>query len=406
MVMKLLNVFTLFIFINVVTQSGATFPYKIKQLDDFGVVEEKISYMNVYNDEWNLIVFVNISDFDQQLLKLKQHEKQITQVCNLMSPYSVSCGTIRYKLASIIKEIELYRRLLPESNTNKRVKRGWFNIVGEMQKSAFGTLANSDAEFYDNQIRRLATNQINEHDLLRKQTAIIRSNIDLQTDFRMRVENQSRQFAATFDSFASSLGNLTTQIKKEFLDVNQIQRLDEIMFFTIFMAEEFKSKIQTIVVALSSNKNNIPLLLHPDVFFNELSRIQERMNDDQMLPVELSKTNIIYYYDIAIPEVGILDENIFIKLKIPILGKENSKFELYKIMSAPVKILDNVYGIIIPESPYIAINNKTFVVMDEKKSRHCHEVKQIGWLCPHMTTISIKINNSCELNLILKKKIC
>lgn len=123
--------------------------------------------------------------------------------------------------------------MLPtNTSANHRGKRGVLNFVGEIQSILFGTLAQSDGQYFNEQIDRLTKNQIQQNDLIKKQTTIIMSSIEAQQEAIRTQELQSKIFQAKMDQLGRTMGQMLTSINAEFRWVENLQDLDELIILT------------------------------------------------------------------------------------------------------------------------------------------------------------------------------
>lgn len=152
-------------------------------MEDNGFVVENIGKIRMYDQAWKMLAYLNLTVYKMEMNKVIIMEKQIEDMCDQLINHPAdhstrSCDLVPKQLKFIIQDIKSLSKLLPFKNINKS-KRGILNFIGEIQSVLFGTLAASDAEFYDDQINKLSRNQIQSHDLIKQQTSIIKSSLEL-----------------------------------------------------------------------------------------------------------------------------------------------------------------------------------------------------------------------------------
>lgn len=130
----------------------------------------------------------NVSNYVMELERITQYERQIEGLCKLLEDHPTkSCNLIPEQLKLIITDVRAMEQLLPNEMIGMRKKWGLFDFVGEINSILWGTLAASDGVYFNEQIDRLAKNQNQQQDLIKKQTSIIKSAVEVQKEM---VKNQ------------------------------------------------------------------------------------------------------------------------------------------------------------------------------------------------------------------------
>nr|CAI5856344.1 unnamed protein product [Callosobruchus analis] len=99
-------------------------------------------------------------------------------------------------------------------NNSNRVKRGWFNLIGSTFKTIFGTLDQDDAEYYNNAINKVSSNERHLIDLLSQQTQVVKTTI---TNFNHTIGEDKYQTIA-MDPYEKEIARLRALYKEVLAD--------------------------------------------------------------------------------------------------------------------------------------------------------------------------------------------
>lgn len=153
-----------------------SFPYQVKDVDDKGFITESMGEVRMYEQSWRIVAYVNLTDYLTELEQFRCFERQIEGLCEMLKDHPTkACALVPERLKLIINDAESLSELLPNKHQKLRKRRGVLDFVREIQSILFGTLAQSDGRFLNKQIDRLAKNQIQQNDLIKSQTSIIRN---------------------------------------------------------------------------------------------------------------------------------------------------------------------------------------------------------------------------------------
>lgn len=155
-------------------------------------------------------------------------------------------------------------------------------------------------------------------------------------------------------------------------------------------------------ISIGETGANDPILIPPQLFMQELLKIRSIvLPQDLDLPIEINRSTLTSYYQLATPQVRIIQNQLIICFTIPLVTKEN--FMLFKITSVPKNIYGNFYNFIIPKYEFVALDKfkKHFVSLSNNELDNCHHVNDKGLICkqiiPVMTTYNTR---NCEIKLL------
>jgi hypothetical protein len=155
--------------------------YKLEKYDQSpGIYYENKGHVNLYNTEWQVVVYVDLKGINSQSQEIEQYIKHINKLCQEIA---VQNWTDCYHFPEITKDklmqIRRTEKLVIDITDNKvgkiRRKRGVFNFVGEISKVLFGTMDNEDATYYYQQIKHFEENSEDMTKLLKQQLFVVKS---------------------------------------------------------------------------------------------------------------------------------------------------------------------------------------------------------------------------------------
>lgn len=379
------------------------FPYQVETMDKNGFVIEQLGDIHMYDDSWKIMAFFNLTDFMADLGKIECYGKQVKELCELLKQHPTkSCNLIPEQLDWIIKETGSLGKLLPVKKPVNRRKRGILNFMGEIQSVMFGTLAASDGEFYNEQIRRLSENQIQQQDLIKKQTSVLKASVEAQKESIEAQEKQAKIFQRKMIELSNSLQQLMSRMNSEFQIVEGIQQLDELITYTILMAQKCRERFLHIVQALTSDQGgpNIPALVKPETLWKELKEVETRKHSDTSLPTPLAEDTLYQYYTIGNPKVGVNNGILIIKFEIPLINTQ--RFTIQKVTPIPIKMGGGLFSILVPEHDLLALatDGKSFADLTEHELGHCTKIPSKGYACPDLPIFMVDTNPSCDTAIL------
>lgn len=160
-------------------------PYQISMMShESGMYFENQGSLRLTNSDWKFLVYIKLNYFNLRTLNtIEFYNKTLGLRNKLASAYRAKfeddCKHFRIISSSLEKEVFRKRffmlQSIDESELSPRVKRGLINLVGNIQKTLFGTLDNTDAELYNKQIEKLQISNVNILRIIKKQTSILRT---------------------------------------------------------------------------------------------------------------------------------------------------------------------------------------------------------------------------------------
>ncbi|XP_020298131.1 uncharacterized protein LOC109862475 [Pseudomyrmex gracilis] len=216
--------------------NGETEKYSIKQLDNDEVVYlETIAKIKLYHKQWKIIIGYDLSDVESHFAELQGAYDQLAEKCiNTVQNRSWTCSSRlrihkqRVELSEIESDLENVLYLAGVRTKKSRSKRELFDFVGEVSKTLFGTLDDTDAAYYNQELDKLYKNQRNLVQYVQNQTSMIFKTFagdkELANEFSSSIERMNAQFNKFRD--LSQANELNILIDESLLDLNnEMQRL-------------------------------------------------------------------------------------------------------------------------------------------------------------------------------------
>lgn len=372
-----------------------------------GLYFEDIANLRVYHSEWAFVTFVNLSYFTAEAENLERTVETIKKLCSslkneltLQVPSSY-CDNTMPQLQILLDDIREYsvrwfvNHEMDTTNGNavrRRRKRGFF---GAISKRLFFSMSDDEAALYRSEINALKAENAEHYLLEKNQTTLFQGtlrvlNTTIQSQIIQRTALQKQ-----LDELEILLSNATAS--------DQLYgKLSELMQYTTFVIASFWEKQQYFYDAITTkSKNN--QIIPPRMFMSELERVSELVaKQDLHLPLPLTTENLPKLYHITTTEGRIIDDNLVLRLSIPLVEKKN--FILYKATSVPQRnATDDTFNFIVPRNEYIALDslNSKFLTITLDELKACHHLDRKNLVCKQTFPIMMANNNlGCEINLL------
>ncbi|XP_075167719.1 uncharacterized protein LOC142239847 [Haematobia irritans] len=245
-----------------------------------------------------------------------------------------SCRHILEHFYRIEQELELDNRLLRKS----RIRRGAINVVGNLANSLFGILDSEYAEQMSATIRNMKTDDTVMLKLLRDQTSVINSTLNV-------VKQSMTTTKHNFEQMEKELNELN---KREHAISGEIYQMKLSQYFNLntmqvsLIADRIQ-RMQTCMldVLTDVHHGNInPLLLTPDQLQSEIEQIKIHMPHSLGLPV--TDDDLLEMYKLMKVKGGLTEDHVVFTISLPLLLPELDDFKLYHLIPVPTRVGDSL----------------------------------------------------------------
>lgn len=309
---------------------------------DPGLYFEGIGTAKTITAEWKIMVYYNLVPFRSEIQAFSTALGAFSNLCKI-SPHANMCNDFVTNLK------QLQADMIQDENVimSGRSRRGAFNIIGNVAKSLFGVLDSDYATEMEHTIRQAENGREHLYSLLRNQTSIIDSTINIIKDTELSLQSRLNE---TQDEIV----RLENQIKE---DQNQLRTthlttlLSSELILTATRLRQIEAEI--INVLTDSHHGRIsPSLLSPTQLQRELNIIKAHLPVSRVLPIE--EGELIELYKLMRVKAGVTENKVIFEVKLPLIDQQ--PFELLKIFGIPTNN-NGILVAIVPETPYLAINS-------------------------------------------------
>ncbi|KAK2574786.1 hypothetical protein KPH14_013045, partial [Odynerus spinipes] len=214
--------------------------YKIQKFENLpNLYFEDLGPARIFHETWTLITYTELSAIDNQEKKLREGISYLTSTCGTCPHLSMLHSmSVQMDLAQQDKR-KLYATL--GVSRTLRGRRGVFDFVGDISKVLFGTMSNSDATYYNQEIDAIHEDNKRNAELFKNQTQILKISLE-RTDGLIRDYNSKLEIIRNNFEVLSSKSD-------------EIYR-NEILLKTCFETEIAISEHHTIVTRLLDAVNS------------------------------------------------------------------------------------------------------------------------------------------------------
>ncbi|KAM8702202.1 hypothetical protein ACLKA7_001894 [Drosophila subpalustris] len=318
----------------------------------------------------------------------------IAQRKRLMSP------TISSTMLILLLMLPLhYRHLYDELQManvlmqHTRKRRSPFDAVGNIANSLFGVLDSNYANEMTKVIKKVQTNEEFVLSLLKNQTSVLDSTINVVKKTRAASDKRLRLLEQQVAAIADSRGKYTgSRLTETYLALTtQLTLLAATL-------QRMQSEIVDVLTGIHHHTIS-PILVSPDQLKNQLDQIRVHLPPNQMLPV--TSSNVIQLYRIMRAEGTATDTHVIFRVILPLVS--TSILELFNIV--PIPVWDSTsWKMFESKTPIIAVNNHRdqFMGLTHDDLRRCFALPNEEYICfDHQAVFNV--NNRCEFQLFNNK---
>ncbi|XP_025207737.1 uncharacterized protein LOC112603414 [Melanaphis sacchari] len=339
--------------------------------------------LRLTNSDWKLLIYVKLNNFNERTTNAMKFYNRTLEICNDLTivyegMFKANCDYFKLVANGLEQEVSRKRffmlQSIDETDTITRVRRGLINIIGRVQKTLFGTLDDTDAEKYDQQIERLQNSQQNLLKIADKQTSILKATANTFKE-ATKMEMQINRLGVLCDRLESTVNQTVIDIDI----VEARNNINEQFNIINLLFQQISFETDTICEVIIAAQGGI---IHSSVLSvmelrRQLKDISLTIPKEQSLPFDVNQVSL---YEL--------------------------KLTLYHVIPLPV-VKNDHYMHIIPEYSYIAISktHEYYLTLSLNHLNTCKQIK-IGTLC--LETQSLRLGASelpCEVEVkeIIKK---
>ena len=328
--------------LNATALSGSE--YSIESYDKSpGIYYESQGTAVLYNTVWKTIVYVDLSEIDNETGALRQYVHHVEILCQASIIRNwTGCAHFsedsRNRLDQVSKTETLLREITGRDVGNKRKRRGVFNFIGELSKILFGTMDDDDAKYYNEQIKAFEQNSGDMTTLMKQQVSVVKSSLgainntlsDLEYNEKLMKEGMNKvsdyliRLRADTDTKMSLVGT-KVEVEGHILRVNiamsVVQRKLDLLINSVINAQ--KGVLQ-------------PQIISPSALMDALLRSAPAFPKDATFPFPLSKDSTHLLIRLCDLQVYIKHGILGYVTLMPLVNRGD--FNIYRLIPIPVPL--------------------------------------------------------------------
>ncbi|XP_018571612.1 uncharacterized protein LOC108911222 [Anoplophora glabripennis] len=213
------------------------------------------------------------------------------------------------------------------------------------------------------------------------------------------IENNLLGIHNSIKEIKSDVANNTKRIDK----LQVISQLNIISTDFILLMNQFQSEQQILFeVIKTANAGQLdPYILTPSKLTDMLRDIQEHLPEGTKFPYYPNIKNAQKLYNIIKPSVYLFDYKVIFILNIPLAYSKT--FNLHKLTSLPAVAQDNKFVFILPQEPFLIIDNnyQDYMLMSKDNFKSfCSDLETTKYICQQVGEVfHSQYSEECEINL-------
>lgn len=345
--------------------------------DDVGAVA-------VHHREWKLIIYQDLTDLsnsiDTLLNSLLSIESMIPRHnLDILFDQQVShARQLFHRTELLLNSVGVVKEKQPKS----RVKRGWFNFIGSISKTFFGTLNEEDAAYYNREIDNVITDNNRLAALIKNETYVLKSTLKDNASFK---EHASQRINAIIESINNQKKHVANKIMV-LENLIQYNMLLQMYAETLELAED---------IILCAEKGQIhPSLVDHDELTNVIKQLAIKYGENQ-LPFPAEPRFIYDFIRVSGISITVLrSKRLCFEIRIPIL--EDGQYRAYHLIALP-EITNNGLKMIQLPNNYILLNERTrnFMPTSYVELKECRKTIQTRICKRYVPLYSITVEDPC-----------
>lgn len=364
-----------------------------------GLLFEPMADIELINGHWKFITNINLTSFYDELEYITEIINKTKEQCHTSQVLSHHhnnnfCDGLTIQLTEDLEEIK---------DTNKyflhnRQRRGLLNIVGHGLKFLFGTMDANDAQYYENEFKKIETRGYKTQTDLQQQKTYLQSTITKLNETDVLLNQHS--------SILQSLDNELETFKQYIQNESYYNQANSMFIQLINYASSLLSKIRRdqnklFDIIFSSRQGMIhDSLLNPTEALQEINRIRIHMINQQF-PFSAEPSNLYNIINIGQFTAVQFNNIIIFEIKIPLY--QPTYFKIYNIVTIPKIEENNTFSFITPEYTHLVTNKETnlYFPMDPSAlSTDCKIIQNKKYLCKTPDqTYKTHTRMNCEMSI-------
>lgn len=378
--------------------------YKVEKLSNVaGIFYENLGHAKFYSSQWKMITYLNISMYYEKLDLINKTYELSRGLCSRIEDKSnlyyctQSLSYYQIQIPNLYQKAESVKDLIGHT----RQKRGWFNAIGSLFKTIFGTLDSNDAQYYDSVIDQVNKDDKTLYDLMKSQIQVVKSTI---ANFNETVKNfkiAEKQINLNIDAF-------NEYNRKENILINKLitaEAINEHLMLLTFLVNDLNEQFDNFINAILFAKKNIihPSIITPIQLITEINENKFKIENGLTFPIETSLENAHTLIDISELTVYYMNGKLIFIIQIPL--SDDNLFILYHLIPLPVPHNDQAksFAYIQPNYKFVALSENKLNYVQINEIDDCKILTKDNYLCKGNMYYSISQKQNCEISFLISK---
>lgn len=382
-------------------QDSQKIPFEIIGLNGSGIFFRDIANARYYNHNWVIFTKMPVVSYRDDIDRISEYKNNMETLCSEMEVQNMGrmCSQILNEIKTLIENLEeLEEEIDHKLEPKARKRRSFFDGVGSLAKSLFGTMDAEDETQIKEKLDVLKAQGKENFDLIKHQVTVVKSLFDSLNQTLIQMER---------DNISSKLNELSLDISKNSKTLGEMKvelgllEMSSIVTMEIIRVERAQENFISAVTALQLGK------IHPKILKrDQIMQIYQRAGNS------IGIKNLFKRYSMVMQMVyveSVIEENeIFIKIVMPIV--EDLKFDVFRAVVVPQKLQGKLVRVLDVSETYVAINmkEKQYMLMNDKNFKNCKRIItndiETELLCELNVPVMTSSSGSCMLQLFLHEK--
>lgn len=366
--------------------------------NEAGMYFEQVGRAQTVKTQWDIYIRFDLLRYRQDIKRLKQIEQGLTELCTDMESQSSkgtcedTTGLLQHQLRAIDNLNTMLEYNGDEDHLNLRQKRAApLNGIGWLQHELFGVMSSDQAEEIDQHFQKLKKNSLYTLQLLRNQTSIVDSTINLM---KLTQEENNKNYEK-IELQIDVLRNETSLMKKKM----KIISMAMITLAFVNQVEQTQAGILDMLTDLHQGQVSSHVF-SPKQFKEQVEVMKSELPIDSMVP-EIAQKDIKSVYRIIRGSARVTTNYIILKIIFPLVSKMD--FQLWHVIPIPTRH-NNSHFTIVPDAEYMMMNlqRESFYVLNHQELRTCLRPNDQTFICnmKHPLYTATSTVGACERGLL------
>lgn len=284
---------------------------------------------------------------------------------------------------------------------HSRVKRGWINALGSVFKTITGNLDNSDAEYYNEAIDNINTNEKELTQLIKAQVQVVQTTI---TNFNETITNLHKN-EKIFNENIKAIETYTKLFETRVYNLEVKENINQHLTFLTLMCNELNNELSTLITAVLFAKQHTlhPKIISPIQYIDELQKTIKYVPTGLHYPYRLDYSFAHELLNLVTLQVFYMNNRLIYVISNPLISE--TTYHLYALIPLPILQNDKTYLFIQPSTKYLAMSTTKIQYTTLDDLSHCKITSENTYICKMTKPIfTSHVKSICETELLFSNE--